>query len=194
MMAYYRAFTWHFAHDEWHFKDTIPSMKILTEIHRSKGVNIAGKTVHRTAVRAVILHGYEVLMVHSTNVGDYKFPGGGLNQGESHEQALARELQEECGTSLLNVDGELGAVIEYDFAEEAEYDVFKMTSHYYFCRAEDGFGAQKLDDYERDLGFKPAWVEIEFAISTNRSLLGLPNPPEWLRREIFVLEHIRLAL
>jgi 8-oxo-dGTP diphosphatase len=169
-------------------------MKILTEIHRSSGVNLAGKTVHRAAVRAVILRRYELLMVHSANVGDYKFPGGGVNQGESHEQALARELQEECGTSLLNVDGELGAVIEYDFAEEAEYDVFKMISYYYFCRAGDGFGAQKLDDYERDLGFKPAWVEIDFAISTNCSLLGLPTPPEWLRREIFILEHIKQAL
>jgi 8-oxo-dGTP pyrophosphatase MutT (NUDIX family) len=104
---------------------------------------------------------------------------------------LTRELREECGASLLSVDGELGAVIEYDFAEEVEYDIFKMTSHYYFCRAEDGFGTQKLDDYEKDLGFKPVWVEIDFAISTNHSLLGLPNPPEWLEREIFILEHIK---
>jgi 8-oxo-dGTP pyrophosphatase MutT (NUDIX family) len=165
-------------------------MKILTEIHRSNGVNIAGKTVHRTAVRAVILRGCELLMVYSTNVCDYKFPGGGVNDGESHEQALARELREECGASLLGVDGELGAVIEYDLAEEPEYDVFKMTSHYYFCRAGDGFGAQSLDDYERDLGFKPLWVDIKDAISTNRSLLDASTPPDWLRREIFVLEHI----
>jgi 8-oxo-dGTP diphosphatase len=166
-------------------------MKILTEIHRSNGAVITGRTVHRTAVRAVILRGYELLMVHSTNVGDYKFPGGGVDEGESHEQALARELQEECGTSLLSVDGELGAVIEYDFAEEKDFDVFKMTSHYYFCRADDSFGAQKLDDYERNLGFKPAWVGVDFAISTNRFLLDSLTPSEWLRREIFILEHIR---
>jgi len=169
-------------------------MKILTEIHRSSGVNIAGKTVHRTAVRAVILRGRELLMVYSTNVRDYKFPGGGVDEGETHEQALTRELREECGASLLSVDGELGVVIEYDFAEEVEYDIFKMTSHYYFCRAEDGFGAQKLDDYEKDLGFKPVWVEIDFAISTNRSLFGLPTPPEWLEREIFVLEHLHRSI
>jgi 8-oxo-dGTP pyrophosphatase MutT (NUDIX family) len=60
-------------------------MKILTEIHRSSGVNTAGKTVHRTAVRAVILRGHDLLMFHSTNVGDYKFPGGGMEEGESHE-------------------------------------------------------------------------------------------------------------
>jgi len=169
-------------------------VKILTEIHRNKGLNVNGKTVHRTAVRAIILHGRELLMVFSSAVGDYKFPGGGVDNGESHEQALARELREECGASLLSMDGELGAVIEYNFAEEKDFDVFKMTSHYYFCQAEDDFGAQKLDDYERDLGFKPVWVDIEDAISNNRALLALPTPPDWLRREIFVLEHIRQAM
>ncbi len=166
-------------------------MKILTEIHRSSGINTAGKTVHRAAVRAVILRGRELLMVYSTNVGDYKFPGGGVDLGESHEQALARELREECGASLLSVDCELGAVIEYNHAKEAEYDVFKMTSHYYFCKAGDDLGAQNLDDYEKDLGFQPVWVEPGFAISANRALLDAPSPPEWLRREIFVLEYLR---
>jgi 8-oxo-dGTP pyrophosphatase MutT (NUDIX family) len=166
-------------------------MKILTKIHRNKGINIHGKTVHRSAVRAVIRRGQDLLMVFSSAVGDYKFPGGGVDDGESHEQALTRELLEECGASLLSVDGELGAVIEYNFAEEKEFDVFKMTSHYYFCQVQDGFGAQKLDDYERDLGFKPIWIDINDAISINRSLFDSDHTPEWLRREFFVLEHIK---
>jgi 8-oxo-dGTP pyrophosphatase MutT (NUDIX family) len=165
-------------------------MKILTEIHRAEGINISGKTVYRTAVRAVILRGRELLMVYSSAVGDYKFPGGGVDLGESHEQALARELREECGASLLSVDGELGAVIEYNFAEEKDFDVFMMTSHYYFCQAGDDFGAQKLDDYERDLGFKPVWVDIDYAISANHLLLNADKIPEWLKREVFVLNYI----
>ena len=169
-------------------------MKILTEIHRSSGINTAGKTVHRTAVRAVILRGRDLLMVYSSNAGDYKFPGGGLDVGESHEQALARELREECGASLLSVDGELGAVIEYKIPMEAEFDVFKMTSYYYFCQAGDGFGAQKLDEYEKDLGFKPVWVNIEDAISTNQSQITSDNIPDWLEREIFVLEYLKQSL
>jgi 8-oxo-dGTP pyrophosphatase MutT (NUDIX family) len=167
-------------------------MKILAEIHRANGIDTTGKTVHRTAVRAVVLRGHDLLMVHSANVGDYKFPGGGVEEGESHEQALARELQEECGASLVSMDGELGAVVEYNHAKEAEYDVFKMTSYYYFCRVDENFGLQSLDDYERDLGFKPMWVALDFALSANRALIASPTPPEWLRREIFVLEHISL--
>ncbi|MDD2923303.1 MAG: NUDIX domain-containing protein, partial [Anaerolineales bacterium] len=75
-------------------------MKILAEIHRAKDINIQGKTICRTAVRAVIQRGRSLLMVYSANVGDYKLPGGGVDAGESHEQALTRELREECGAQL----------------------------------------------------------------------------------------------
>jgi 8-oxo-dGTP pyrophosphatase MutT (NUDIX family) len=166
-------------------------MRILAEIHRSEGINIAGKNIYRNAVRGVILRGSDLLMVYSSNVGDYKFPGGGVDEGESHQQTLARELLEECGAALLSIDSALGAVIEYDFADEKEYDVFTMTSYYYLCQIGDGFGQQKLDEYEQELGFMPVWIDIEKAISINRSLLNFGKKPEWLRREIFILEHIK---
>ena len=166
-------------------------MEILAEIHRSDGINIRGKTVHRTAVRAVVLNGKNLLMIHSSNVGDYKFPGGGVDEGETHAQALQREVQEECGTSILNVGSEIGAVIEYNIPLESDYDVFKMTSFYYRCNVMDGFGEQKLDGYEQDLGFEPKWIDIDEAIGVNKSLLRSDKHIEWLRREIFVLEYIR---
>ncbi len=169
-------------------------MNILTEIHRAEGVNIHGRAIIRTAVRAVILRGRDLLMVYSANVGDYKFPGGGVEADESHQEALARELLEECGASLLSMDGELGAVIEYNFAEEKEYDIFKMTSYYYFCQVSAEFGSQKLDGYEKDLGFQPVWINIDLAILANRSLLDTNEIPEWLHREIFMLEHIKRSM
>lgn len=169
-------------------------MNILTEIHRSDGVNINGKVVHRTAVRAVVLRGRELLMVFSSNVGDYKFPGGGVDVAETHEHALARELLEECGATLLSVNGELGAIIEYDHAAEDNFDVFMMTSYYYFCRVGDKLTTQTLDDYEHDLGFQPVWIDIKEAIDTNKLLLSLKTPPEWLKREIFALEYIQNLL
>lgn len=166
-------------------------MRILTEIHRSEGINIHGRTIQRTAVRAVILRGRDLLMVHSTTVGDYKFPGGGVDADESHEQALRREISEECGALLIEFGQSIGSVVEYDHPEESDYDVFKMTSYYYLCRVGDGFGAQKLDGYERDLGFTPTWIDIDESILANKMLLDSDKTPEWLRREIFVLEYIR---
>jgi 8-oxo-dGTP pyrophosphatase MutT (NUDIX family) len=130
-------------------------------------------------------------MIHSVAVGDYKFPGGGVQEGESHEQALAREVEEESGAQLASFDECVGAVIEYDSPVETHYDVFKMTSHYYLCQVRAGFGVQKLDDYEKDLGFTPEWISIDAAIIKNRSLLGSEVSPKWLKREIFVLEYIK---
>jgi 8-oxo-dGTP diphosphatase len=169
-------------------------MNLLTEIQCNSGIDLKGKTIHRTAVRGVILRGRNLLMIYSSNVGDYKFPGGGVGEGETHAQALIREIQEECGVSVVHLGSEIGAVIEYDTAVEDDYDVFKMTSHYYQCEIQDGFGAQKLDDYEQDLGFKPVWIEVEDAIQLNKEVLHTTNSPRWLKREIFLLEYIQKNL
>jgi 8-oxo-dGTP pyrophosphatase MutT (NUDIX family) len=169
-------------------------MNILTEIHRRPGIEVKGKTIHRTAVRGVILRGRNLLIIHSSNVGDYKFPGGGVDEEETHAQALSREIQEECGTSLTRIGRKIGEVIEYNLPMENDYDVFKMTSHYYECEVSDNFGLQKLDEYEKDLGFKPTWIDIDNAIQLNKALLHSDKAPEWLRREIFVLEYIRQNL
>ena len=98
------------------------------------------------------LRGTNILMIYSSMGGNYKFPGGGVDEGESHEQALRREVQEECGMSLAKVGREIGSVVEYNLPIEKEYDAFRMISHYYQCDVQDGFGLQKLDGYEKDLG------------------------------------------
>lgn len=122
-------------------------------------------------------------------MGDYKFPGGGVNVDETHAQALARELLEECGASLLSVDDEIGTIVEYNLPMEKDFDVFKMTSYYYQCQVKDGFGSQKLDGYEAELGFQPMWIDIDQAIEANQLLLN--SSVGWLRREIFALEYLK---
>jgi len=165
-------------------------MKILAEIYRSKGIKLRGKILERQAARAITRRGEKILMVYSVKAGDYKFPGGGVKEGERAAQTLARELREECGATLLRAQGELGAVIEYDFPVEENFDVFKMTSHYYFCEVAEELGSQALDEYEKDLGFTPVWVGVEEALAANRALLGQSRPPVWLRREILALESL----
>jgi 8-oxo-dGTP pyrophosphatase MutT (NUDIX family) len=166
-------------------------MQLLAEIYRSEGVNIHGSTFHRHAVRAVILRGQELLMIYSASVGDYKFPGGGVDEGETHEQALVREVNEECGMLLLLMGDEICRVIEYDQPEKQEYDVFKMTSCYYPCEVQDDFGPQKLDDYEVDLGFIPVWIHLDRALEINQALLKTSSPPKWLSREVLVLDYLK---
>lgn len=40
-------------------------------------------------------------MVHAKKFNYYKFPGGGIEPGECHEEALVRETLEETGLAVL---------------------------------------------------------------------------------------------
>lgn len=168
-------------------------MQILTEIFRDPGVDIHGKTDHRAAVRAVVILEKKLLMVYSPVNGDYKFPGGGIEKGENPEMALKREVTEECGMNLTRILGNIGCVVEYAIPMKAEFNVFKMTSSYYLCEINAAVKAQKLDAYEKDLGFQPVWVDIDTAIQTNKTVLQVETkkPPQWTAREVFMLEFIR---
>jgi ADP-ribose pyrophosphatase YjhB (NUDIX family) len=166
-------------------------MKLLKEIVRKQGINFGGKAIYREAVRGVIIKNKTLLMVYSSKDGDYKFPGGGVDIGETYETALVREINEECGATVLSINGYLGKVIEFDIPIEEDYDVFKMASYYYICEVNPNLGEQSLDQYERDLGFKPLWIDIDKAISINKMLIGSNYFPRWTPRETFVLEHIK---
>ena len=51
----------------------------------------------RTAARAVLKKDGRIALLHVTKHNYYKLPGGGVDEGESIEQALERELLEEVG-------------------------------------------------------------------------------------------------
>jgi 8-oxo-dGTP pyrophosphatase MutT (NUDIX family) len=173
-------------------------MRLLKGIYHHDGINPLGRAIRREAVRGILLSGSRLLMIYSTKNGDYKFPGGGVKRNESHEQALAREVLEECGARIQRVAGPYGKVIEYDLPLEPDYDVFMMTSSYYHCLFDPqaALDRQHLDDYEADLGFRPAWVDLDAAIRTTHAVLQASNPPapRWTKRDTFVLEHLRQDL
>jgi 8-oxo-dGTP pyrophosphatase MutT (NUDIX family) len=167
--------------------------KFLTEIFRDQSLNPHGKTDYRSAVRAVVFHGQNLLMVFSSVNGDYKFPGGGVEENEAPEAALRREISEECGMRLTRILEEIGSIIEYAYPLKSEFDVFKMTSSYYLCEVDGTINGQKLDDYEEELGFRPVWVDIDAAIQTNKTVLAVQTkwPPAWTAREVFMLEYVK---
>lgn len=169
-------------------------MKLLKEILHHPNINLEGRTIYREAVRGIIMHGNKLLMVYSSKNGDYKFPGGGVKENEDFEAALIREIKEECGATVSKIEKEFGKVIEYNIPIEEEYDVFKMTSYYYICKVASEFNEQKLDKYEKELGFKPIWVTIDDAIKNNELVMNSISKPQWLARENFVLSQLKQQL
>lgn len=152
-------------------------------------VAIDGRRLERVTVRAIVLRGDRLLLVHSRVNGDLMFPGGGIEEGECHGTALARELREECGAELVEVGALLGQTREYRAAREADYDAYCIRSFYYLCRVGEGWSEPRPQPYEVRLGFTPGWFELDDALQTNKTQLACPCP-QWTARETRVLAEL----
>lgn len=125
----------------------------------------------RIAVRSIIIRGSTVAMVKSSTKGFYQFPGGGIDSGESHEQALIRETREETGLDIIpDSIRPFGVTREIRASQFVDKVIFDHTSYYYFADVTDGVHEQVLEDYEQDLGYTLEWVEMEKARAVNRKL------------------------
>lgn len=154
--------------------------------------------IKRNAVRGVIIKGNKILMIHS-NQGDYKLPGGGIEQGETHQEAVKREIEEETGYKCKAVNEMIGKVLERKRDKNDNLKCFEMESFFYCCEVYSKKGIQKLDDYEKDLDFTPIWIDINEAINKNKNLLESKFDIEnnylvWVKRENYVLEQINKLL
>lgn len=86
--------------------------------------------------------------------GKWEFPGGKIEQGESHDEALVREIKEELNLTVK--------VEKYLLTNLHEYDSFKIVLHFYLCRTLEG--EPKLNEHinERWLR-KDELKQLEFA-------------------------------
>ena len=94
-------------------------------------------------VAAVIVED-DKLLATQRGYGDFKgkweFPGGKIEQGETHKEALVREIKEE-----LNADIE---VLMFLTKVEHDYEKFHLTMHTYICSLKDKIEMVKHSDNE----------------------------------------------
>lgn len=155
----------------------------------SRDYDPAGPAFVRDAVRAVILHGGCLAMVYSQMYGYYKFPGGGLELGESYQAALCREVREETGLVVCPE-----SVRPYGRVQQVQRGhlepVFVQNSFYFLCRASGPACSQRLDAYEAEEGFTLRFVPPETAMAANRAVSQCGLDPHMLVREVRVLERL----
>ena len=71
-------------------------MRLLFEMDKKDYAQCTHSFV-RDSARSIILHDGKVAMIHSLKYDYYKFPGGGIENGENPVEAMIRETREEAG-------------------------------------------------------------------------------------------------
>lgn len=118
---------------------------------------------------AIITHNGRVFATQR-GYGEFKdgweFPGGKMEPGETPQQALVREIQEELDTEIEV--GELVETVEYD------YPGFHLTMHCFLCTVRSG--ALVLKEHEA-----ARWL-------TREEL----NDVDWLPADVKAVEKLKL--
>lgn len=98
----------------------------------------------REAARAVLFSpSGEVYLMNVTKSGYHKLPGGGIDEGENKQEALARELLEEVGCIAM-VEAEVGMITEY----RPLFNSQKQLSYCYIARQVGDQQASALEEGE----------------------------------------------
>ena len=128
-----------------------------------KTISVVAAIIIRTST-----NGTKQVFATQRGYGDYKdwweFPGGKIEQGESPQDALRREIREELATEI-NVGDYIGT-IEYD------YSAFHLSMQCFVCNVVSG----KLELLEHE---NAAWLTRE----TLRSV-------KWLPADILILDKV----
>lgn len=123
-------------------------------------------------IKAVNEKGEPIIFATQRGYGDFKggweFPGGKIEDGETTQKALKREIMEELDTEISV--GELIDTIEYDYPD------FHLSMDYFWCEIVKG-----------DLVLK----EHEDARWLTKEQLG---DVKWLPADITLIERIRKAM
>lgn len=117
----------------------------------------------RPAVYGIIVRGDKILFVSERSF--YHMPGGGVNLGETPEEAVVREVKEETGLDISNpkLVGSLSTFFTPSHKNTPEKLMHVQSLLlYYLCDVADGeVSLDGLEDDEREYGLAPEWVDIK---------------------------------
>ena len=125
----------------------------------------------KCSVRAVIIRNGQVAMQQSKS-GMYKILGGVVEEGETHEETLAREVEEEGGLIVKR-----DTIRPLGYIEERRRDVFDSDkiyicyTYFYSCEVEDYEVSLKMTASEIAKGYHLTWATPERIVQTNGALI-----------------------
>lgn len=118
-------------------------MKLLAVIGKK---DEAVTYVERPTVKVIIQKGDEILILN-----DGLLPGGGVDDGETNERAISRELLEELGATVGDIQ-ELGQVTQYRNFLAKEYKIYGYTAQF------EAFTTPPTPQDEGEAAFVHKWM------------------------------------
>jgi len=163
-------------------------MRLLFEMDK-KDHGECTRTFTRNSARGIVIRGGRVAMIHSGKYDYYKFPGGGIEAGETPAEAMIRETREEAGLAVIPGSvREYGCVHRVQRSDGDPAERFVQDNFYFLCEAEDAPVPRELDPYEAEEDYALEFVDPKDAIRRNRGVNRSPYNPLMLEREARVLE------
>jgi 8-oxo-dGTP diphosphatase len=165
---------------------------IRKEILSKPDLILQGSSSTRRAVRGVVFQDDKYLMLYSQRDGDYSFPGGGIEAGESEQAALKRELLEECGAEVIAISSPIAETTEIDPSEKPDIDIFIRKNVYFSCQISDKRIEPNLMPYEEAHQCTAVWIDLEEALACNNRILSKTDttPPRWTKRETMIMREL----
>jgi 8-oxo-dGTP pyrophosphatase MutT (NUDIX family) len=114
----------------------------------------------RQTVRCFLFHENKIALVHVKGIDmfgirdHFETPGGGVEEGETLETALRREILEEVGYEIDNISYIGEAPIEYNLLNRID------NGHFFIAHTKNFIGRNLLD-YEKALDFSIEWFCVD---------------------------------
>jgi ADP-ribose pyrophosphatase YjhB (NUDIX family) len=148
------------------------------------------KKFTRVAVRGIIEDSGRLAFIRSGKYGDYKFPGGGMEEGESMEDTLIREVLEETGLKVISESIRYFGKIKEVKRDKEQSRIFEQISYYFYCDVYEEMGEQSLTEDEEKYKYELIWEVLEEAIENNTRINHSEHTP-WVFRDTLVMDRLK---
>lgn len=132
--------------------------EITDETFGEKSVEFKDPIIRYGARGIVEREDGKIAIFYKTKKNEYKLPGGGIDEGESPEEAFKREVLEETGCTIKDIKI-LGLTKELKSLGN-----FKQISYVFYAKVENITKKLNLTDKEKEEGSEFLWLTKEDAL------------------------------